>query len=1009
MDAAGNAPDMEGMFAPPAPSDRLTLGTDLPERDLLKDSLHASLGAGEGRGLSMELVKVDDTGMYSVIDQLTKKVEALDEQCRNPAWFKSVMENMGRVDEVERKVDGVVESMERMKGTLEVLSRKILGEEGVEGGGGEGVKEEREEKEGEVTEVTGADEEKKSEETTELSTDPASADSASPPPPSSSTLASSNALLTKDLAAANSRIASLRKEMKQRDDNARLEVDAKVGELSMQNTRLLGKMQADFPSVEEFRQFKVFSEERAKQLKMAMQQRAVDAQRSVDDKLNTEMEKIMKWKETFSTTTMDRLRSVEDLVRSFKEDLTYLRGGVDEHVHSLEERIDENQRWTQKKFTESSAEVKKMMKATHEVGAQVREQGAALDEDRRRMSGIVGQISDVKEEAFGQTMELKMAVEQIAEADLARDLEIEKNFMANIELESRLVGHDLQIESQLETLDGHGERLETLATADEAITSDLAILRRDELGSTNDQLKLLMDSTDKELEDIKNGRLKKMAEFCERMHLHLAEVSNDVKVFPEQIKGLVKETNGIWSDIEETKAKAAKHSTLTNSVLERIVDVEESTTAIKFLKDKSVTLAEDLASMRTETSCEIEDLRKGEAVMRKVVAGQGVLEKRLVQQIGEARGEAQRILEERVGEVQEQVRAVQDKTEGVVRQVLQSQAASDGAKGGRHRRNSGEGGGGSSGSVRKNSVLGMSMEDVMDHEEEVAENVAELVMEFEEHCNKKTFVTDIPSDVREKMATLSQEMAEFIASKSDQEAIIRVLRGAAGEVQYTDEEIEASRVTTLYQWMRQVLTKVESTGPKRPNIIKSEAREKIVKKMSDAIDMAMSKHDQVLITGHSRLGRVQLPSCIACDRPLAKKKRFKEMRGKEEELEQLEQRPLQSGGKSMKLPDYKEIEHTPDISRMETLRPETAGQLREYEGGGQLVRRPGTAELGGGGGGKRPIFGGGPGGTGAQQFVYRGGFKMPKGGGMSGMVVNGMIGADSLPNLHGGGGGGHVF
>lgn len=51
------------------------------------------------------------------------------------------------------------------------------------------------------------------------------------------------------------------------------------------------------------------------------------------------------------------MSSVEELVRSFSEDLTYLRGGVDEHVHMLEERIQENQQWCQKKFGESGAEV----------------------------------------------------------------------------------------------------------------------------------------------------------------------------------------------------------------------------------------------------------------------------------------------------------------------------------------------------------------------------------------------------------------------------------------------------------------------------------------------------------------------------------------------------------------------------------------------------------------------------------------------------------------------------
>ena len=43
------------------------------------------------------------------------------------------------------------------------------------------------------------------------------------------------------------------------------------------------------------------------------------------------------------------------------------------------------------------------------------------------------------------------------------------------------------------------------------------------------------------------------------------------------------------------------------------------------------------------------------------------------------------------------------------------------------------------------------------------------------------------------------------------------------------------------------------------------------------MDVALSKHDQVLLTGHSRVGRVQLPTCIACDRPLVDKVRARDM------------------------------------------------------------------------------------------------------------------------------------
>jgi hypothetical protein len=57
--------------------------------------------------------------------------------------------------------------------------------------------------------------------------------------------------------------------------------------------------------------------------------------------------------------------------------------------------------------------------------------------------------------------------------------------------------------------------------------------------------------------------------------------------------------------------------------------------------------------------------------------------------------------------------------------------------------------------------------------------------------------------------------------------------------------------------------------------LRLEARHKFVARMMDAIDSALSKHDQVLITGSSRASRIKasVPACVACDRPLRTKAR----------------------------------------------------------------------------------------------------------------------------------------
>ncbi len=70
--------------------------------------------------------------------------------------------------------------------------------------------------------------------------------------------------------------------------------------------------------------------------------------------------------------------------------------------------------------------------------------------------------------------------------------------------------------------------------------------------------------------------------------------------------------------------------------------------------------------------------------------------------------------------------------------------------------------------------------------------------------------------------------------------------------------------------------------------IRLEARSRYVARTIDAIEAALSKHDQVTVPATTRLGRVRasVPVCVACDRPLT-------TRGKKRgtELEKVESLP----------------------------------------------------------------------------------------------------------------------
>lgn len=90
-------PPLDGSFPPlasTAPLNTFDDGDDdfsIPEKEALKLELSQTLGLTH---TDRDLVSVDDTGMYNLVAQLSKKVIDLTEQVNNPPWFDKVKETL---------------------------------------------------------------------------------------------------------------------------------------------------------------------------------------------------------------------------------------------------------------------------------------------------------------------------------------------------------------------------------------------------------------------------------------------------------------------------------------------------------------------------------------------------------------------------------------------------------------------------------------------------------------------------------------------------------------------------------------------------------------------------------------------------------------------------------------------------------------------------------------------------------------------------------------------------
>ena len=229
--------------------------------------------------------------------------------------------------------------------------------------------------------------------------------------------------------------------------------------------------------------------------------------------------------------------------------------------------------------------------------------------------------------------------------------------------------------------------------------------------------------------------------------------------------------------------------------------------------------------------------------------------------------------------------------------------------------------------------------------------------------------------IPDAIAAFSVDMAAWIAFKADHEAMSRVVSGVnPEEIVYADEDIELRRRSLIEEVRFEFRRAVEAGNPDA-GALRLEARHKFQARLIDSIDSALSKHDQVLITGSSRASRVKaaVPACVACDRPLRTKARKGKLMEEEEGV----------GANSSNNNNTEEPQVIDKLKGQEGMpgygsrRPQSADpRLRRDPSAGGFV-----GGRSGGGGDLQPIADNtvtGAVGSAGAPYVLRSGFKMPR-------------------------------
>jgi len=246
-----------------------------------------------------------------------------------------------------------------------------------------------------------------------------------------------------------------------------------------------------------------------------------------------------------------------------------------------------------------------------------------------------------------------------------------------------------------------------------------------------------------------------------------------------------------------------------------------------------------------------------------------------------------------------------------------------------------------------------------------------MCVQYEDAARKKSFCPPLSDEWRALIARTVHDVANFIATTVDINVIAANMIPNP-EMSYLDDEIGKKRSDACGHFMQLMTDRVLMDHPEA-GALKLEARGTFFKKVSEGLEMALSKFEKILVIGQSRISAT-VPKCIACDRPLLNSQH----RINKELQDGLEQPSLLSEGGNPRL-------HSSWGARnLGALRPGSSKKRRPKTGRKKMSGSESMQDLRIGNDGNissrdwispRPTTA--PGGPGSG-YVMRGGFRMPK-------------------------------
>ncbi|EGB05968.1 hypothetical protein AURANDRAFT_65929 [Aureococcus anophagefferens] len=730
------------------------------------------------------------------------------------------------------------------------------------------------------------------------------------------------------------RLMALHESVTRTDEVAKLDVKAQLVTFSIDLERMRKTVEIA-PSVGELTALKDMYGGKLKALKTFLNEKLTSIERDIRLESSSESMRIENTVIEKEVKNTEEMETMKEQIRVLQEELEFLRDDNQKQSGVLDARISDNQTT----FEGQLAEVKGQNDKLKEIQALAQSLEKNQDSMAHREAELMGLIGDNRSKNEGTVSQIQGDVTFLkslidGNTNQFKQLKEEAN-----ELESRVDGIEVTLDQAQKRSMANNAKLKETEKRTSQLEADLEAIKTSDLADITTGLDAFKEEVKMKDEAVQNALTEHQTQM-DTTASKLAKAEQEVyHVIPPKLNEQDMIIAALKNQVEEHKTSQDEWNEKTT---DHMTEVEEKTTielADLSGNGKQNTLAiggleADLAATKHTVSRDQEHMRGVEST---VGQNHGVISKA----VDVLKTDAERRFQHQEAQLGSEIGKLRDQMKDLFNSMEHEMSSKI-----KH---------------SHNSPIHLSAEDQKQHLRNQASALAKISIRFEQQSHEKGKpAKELPRDMCRTISLVTQEMADYIAQKADVWAIEQTIHGAPEDHPYSDSTIETRRQRIFQNFMELVSEEITRRYPDAGSI-RQDARAMTIRKIQVAIEMALSKFDQVTVVGNSRLlaRRLDVPKCVTCDRPLYNRKNPYKDIGKLQDTPIIEGLSRPESSAAYTNPPTELGFHGTRPATSERRSPHYQKQLRNQEINKQRLQEAGT--------GGRP------------KAVMRGGFRMPKG------------------------------